>query len=78
MIRITQFYDPEDNTLIVAGEIGLHLKSQQSEKLNNLMTTFIRRHMRGGNTLFVESLLLLYALGKIKYNQMSDEIEYVK
>jgi len=78
MIRINQFYNPEENSLSIAGEIGLHLKSQQAEKLNTLMTTFIRRHMKGGNTLFVESLLLLYALGKIRYNSVSDEIEYIK
>lgn len=76
MIRLGQFSSPENNSLLTIGRIGLHLRNQKAESLLSLQKRFCPQSSPGERIIFVESLLALYALGKIRFDQDSDQIEY--
>lgn len=76
MIKIGQFSTLENTSLILAGRIGLHLKNQKSEALLSLQKRFCAAADPGMRIVFSESLLVLYALGKISFNTTTDKVNY--
>jgi len=76
MIRIGQFSTPANTSLILAARIGLHLRNQKSESLLGLQKRFCASANPGSRIVFAESLLLLYALGRIGFDNETDRISY--
>lgn len=76
MIEIGQFSTPDNSALIMAASIGLHLKNQKSEKVLALQKRFCAQANPGGRIVFVESLILLFSLGKIYFDSNLDRIVY--
>lgn len=76
MIRIGQFSTPENSSLVLASKIGLHLRSQKSEPLLTLQKRFCTGVTPGVRTTFTESLILLFALGKLTFEADNDRVTY--
>lgn len=76
MIKIGQFTTPENSSLLHAAKMALHLRNQKSEKLLSLQKRFCADANPGGRVVFVESLVLLYALDRISYDGDLDRIVY--
>lgn len=76
MIRIGQFSTPQNSSLILAGRIGLHLKNQKSEPLLALQKRFCANATPGIRTTFTESLILLFAIGKLSFDPETDRVTY--
>lgn len=76
MIRVGQFTTPENSSLLLAGRIGLHLRNQKSELLLTLQKRFCAAAQPGSRTVFTESLILLYALGRLTFDPETDRVIY--
>lgn len=76
MIRIGQFSTPQNSSLYLASRIGLHLRNQKSESLLTLQKRFCASATPGIRTTFTESLLLLFALGKLNFDPETDRLVY--
>ncbi|SFH61897.1 hypothetical protein SAMN05216299_1392 [Nitrosospira sp. Nsp14] len=76
MIKIGQFSTPENTSLVLGARIGLHLRNQKSESLLTLQKRFCGSATPGARVVFTESLLLLYALGKLTFDHATDTIFY--
>ena len=76
MIRIGQFSTPANTSLILAARMGLHLRNQKSESLLTFQKRFCTSASPGDRIVFTESLLLLYALGKLTFDNATDRIYY--
>lgn len=74
MIKIGQFSTSANSSIVLAGRIALHLRNQKAEKLLPLQKRFCTSNNLGSRVVFIESLLLLYTLGKIEYDAESDKI----
>lgn len=73
---INKFFDPKHNSIRLAGEIGLTLKNDKSVKIDELLADFSKRYPTtlAGN--LREAISILYCLGKIKYSEQRDALEY--
>jgi hypothetical protein len=76
MIRIGQFSTPQNSSLLLAGRIGLHLRNQKSDSLLTLQKRFCSDATPGIRTTFTESLILLFALGKVSFDPQTDQVVY--
>lgn len=76
MIRIGQFSTPQNSSLFLASRIGLHLRNQKSEPLLALQKRFCSEATPGARTTFTESLILLFALGKVFFDPETDRVVY--
>lgn len=76
MIRIGQFSTIDNASLLFAAKLGLHLKHQGEEALPSLQKRFCSSSAPGVRVVFLESLLILYALGKISFDSGSDKVSY--
>jgi hypothetical protein len=76
MIRIGQFSTPHNSSLFLASRIGLHLRNQKSESLLALQKRFCSEATPGVRTTFTESLILLFALGKVSFDPETDRVVY--
>ena len=76
MIRIGQFATPQNAALVLAGRIGLHLKNQKSEKLLSLQKRCCSGMNIGERVIFTESLVLLYAVGRVTFDSKEDRFFY--
>lgn len=76
MIRIGQFSTPQNSSLFLASRIGLHLRNQKSEPLLMLQKRFCAGAIPGIRTTFTESLLLLFALGKLSFDSETDRVVF--
>lgn len=76
MIRIGQFSTPKNSSIFLACRIGLHLKNQKSESLLALQKRFCSDLTPGIRITFTESLVLLFALGKVSFDQDNDRVVF--
>ncbi len=76
MIRIGQFSTPQNSSLFLATRIGLHLRNQKSESLLALQKRYCSEATPGIRTTFTESLILLFALGKVSFDPQTDRVVY--
>jgi hypothetical protein len=76
MIRISQFSTPQNSSLFLASQIGLHLRNQKSESLLMLQKRFCICASPGIRTTFTESLMLLFALGKLSFDSETDRVVF--
>jgi hypothetical protein len=74
VIKIGQFTTPNNSTIIFAAKLALHLRNQKSEALLTLQKRYCNPPASGRRVVFTESLLLLFALGKISFDLESDRI----
>lgn len=76
MIKVGQFSTPQNSAIFLAGKIGLHLRNQKSESLMTLQKRFCANQTPGIRTTFTESLILLFALGKLSFDSKTDRVVY--
>lgn len=76
MIRIGQFSTPDNSAIVLSAKIALHLRNQKSESLLVLQKRFCSSSCSDRRIVFVESLILLYALSKISFDSATDRIVF--
>lgn len=76
MIKITQFSTQTNSPIALAGKIGIHLKNQKIDKFTNLQKRFANSELGGNREAFIEAMITLFGLGRIKYYPEQDRVEY--
>lgn len=76
MIKFGQFTNPDNSAVFFAAKLALHLRNQKSESLLVLQKRFCNPPRPGRRLIFSESLILLYALGKITFDIETDRIVF--
>ncbi|HFT8573122.1 hypothetical protein F9C43_27005 [Pseudomonas aeruginosa] len=76
MVRLGQFSTLQNTSLIHAARLALHLRNQRSEKLLSLQKRFCHGVNVESRVVFSESLLVLFALGKIDFYPEADLVIY--
>ena len=76
MLRPSKHSHP-DKTVISASSVLLRrLKSARLEQFDDLHN-YLRKALKGADTLFLPAINLLFLLGLIEYHQKTDSVEYV-
>ena len=76
MIRPSKHSHPDRTVISVAMLLLIRLKKQRVEKYD-ILKEYVKRCVKGGETLFLPALNLLYLLGLIDYRPKTDSLEYV-
>jgi len=76
MIELGQFSTLQNTSFIHAAKLALHLRNQHSEKLLSLQKRFCNGVNVESRVVFAESLLILFALGRIDFDSDSDLVIY--
>ena len=76
MLRPTKHSHPDHTVINVALIVLQRIKVQQIEEYDVLLS-YTRRAVAGGDVLFHPSLNFLYLMGLIEYHPKIDTIEYV-
>lgn len=76
MIKIGQFTTNENSSLLLASKIAIHLRNQKYEKITSLQKRYCSSNKGSNSTVLIESLIILFSLGKITYNPIDDSVSY--
>jgi len=76
MLRPSKHAHPDRTVIYVAMLLISKLKKQRLEEFNNLRA-MVKRHVKGGNALFLPALNFLFLLGLIEYHPKTDAFEYL-
>jgi len=76
MLRPTKHSHPDQTVIAVALLLLARLKKQRIEAFRELLG-LVKKDVRGGGTLFLPALDLLYLLGLVEYRPKTDSVEYV-
>jgi hypothetical protein len=75
MLRPTKHSHPDKTIINVALVLLVRLKSKRIADYSSLRD-LAKKHVSGGDVLFLPALNLLYLLGLIEYRPKTDAIEY--
>lgn len=76
MLRPSKHSHPDKTVLNIAVLILKRIKSRRLEEFEALKA-FVAKSVRGGTTLYLPALDLLYLLGLLQYRPKTDSLEYV-
>jgi hypothetical protein len=78
MISITKYTDINLSVVGISSEILKILKNDYVQTYNQVLSKLINRRGENAKENFLLSLSFLFLMGKIKYYQENDVIEYLK
>ncbi len=76
MLRPSKHAHPDRTVINVAMLVIARLRKRRVEEYG-VLKEFVKKHVRGGDVLFLPALNLLYLLGLIDYRPKTDALEYV-
>lgn len=76
MLRPSKHAHPDRTVISVAMLLLTRLKGRRVEEYG-VLKEFVKKHVKGGDVLFLPALNLLYLLGLIDYRPKIDSLEYV-
>ncbi len=76
MLRPSKHSHPDRTVIYVATLVIARLKGRRVEEYG-VLKDFVKKHVKGGEVLFLPALNLLYLLGLIDYRPKTDALEYV-
>jgi hypothetical protein len=76
MLRPSKHAHPDRTVINVAMLLIARLKGRRVEEYS-VLREFVKKYVKGGDTLFLPALNLLYLLGLIDYRPKTDALEYV-
>jgi hypothetical protein len=76
MLRPSKHSHPDRTVIHVAMLVLARLKGRRVEEYS-VLKKFAKKHVKGGEVLFLPALNLLYLLGLIDYRPKTDALEYV-
>jgi hypothetical protein len=76
MLRPSKHSHPDRTVIYVAMLMIARLKGRRVEEYG-VLKEFVKKHVKGGEVLFLPALNLLYLLGLIDYRPKTDALEYV-
>jgi hypothetical protein len=77
VIRPSKHAHPDRTVIYVAILVITRLKGLRVEEYS-VLKEYVKKHIKGGEVLFLPALNLLYLLGLIEYRPKTDAIEYVR
>ncbi len=76
MLRPSKHAHPDRTVIHVAMLVIARLKRRRVEEYS-VLKDFVKKHVKGGDVLFLPALGLLYLLGLVDYRPKTDALEYV-
>ena len=76
MLRPSKHSHPDRTVIHAAMLVLARLRGRRVEEYG-LLKEFVKKHVKGGEVLFLPALNVLYLLGLIEYRPKTDALEYV-
>ena len=76
MLRPSKHAHPDRTVINVAMLLITRLKGRRVEEYG-VLKEYVKKHVKGGDVLFLPALNLLYLFGLIDYRPKTDSLEYV-
>lgn len=77
MIKPHKYLNFNDSVLVVGGKILALLMPSSKIKYNKLLEKLVENGDENVRIVFPEALSFLFLLGKLEYNQATDEVELI-
>jgi len=76
MLRPTKHSHPDRTVINVSRLLLLRLKDRRVDEYD-VLRKFAKKHVVGGDVLFLPALNFLYLMGLVEYRPKTDAVEYV-